>query len=169
MLRRLARLCGTVVFFLVWASALASEERTSFEGQIVRDIRLQGLQRTRKRIVFFKIKTKVGKPYSGDTVSADERRLIESGYFNSVTVLAQPLEDGVRVIFSFREKPMIKAILFEGNERYKTAALQKRISVRRGEIYDEVALVEGIAKIYELYEKKWPSCTSPSTTGRRTR
>ncbi len=154
MLRRLALLCGTVVFFLVWASALASEERTSFEGQIVRDIRLQGLQRTRKRIVFFKIKTKVGKPYSGDTVSADERRLIESGYFNSVTVLAQPLEDGVRVIFSFREKPMIKAILFEGNERYKTATLQKRISARRGEIYDEVALVEGIAKIYELYEKK---------------
>jgi outer membrane protein insertion porin family len=154
MLRRVALLCGTAVFVFIWLCAGGAEEGASFEGQIVRDIQLRGLQRTREPIVLYKIKTRVGKPYSAETVGADERRLYESGYFNSVSVLTQPLEGGVRVIFSFHEKPTVKAIVFEGNERYKTARLRKRISAQRGEIYDEIALVEGIAKIYELYEKK---------------
>jgi outer membrane protein insertion porin family len=160
MVRRLALVCAIAACAVAWSAAFASEEPGSFEGQLVRDIQLKGLQRTRESLVYNRIKTKVGKPYSAETVSADERRLIESGYFATVSVLAQPLEGtdrepgGVRVIFTFREKPMIKAILFEGNERYKTARLQKHITARRGEIYDEVALVEGIAKIYELYEKK---------------
>jgi len=154
MLKRLALLCGTVVLVLTWLPAFASEERAELEGQIVRDIQFQGLQRTQTPLVVYKIKTRVGKPYSTDTVSADERRLIESGYFSLVTVLTQPLEDGVRVIFSFREKPMIKAILFEGNARFKTPTLRKRVKAKRGEIYDEVALIEGIAELYELYEKK---------------
>ncbi len=154
MLRRFALLCGLAVFVLPWVPARAAQEGPSLEGQIVRDIELRGLQRTRRQLVLYKIKTHVGEPYSSDTVSADERRLIESGYFRTVSVMVQPLEDGVGVIFSFREKPTVKAILFEGNERYKTARLRKRIPIGRGEIYDEVALVEGIAEIYDLYEKK---------------
>jgi outer membrane protein insertion porin family len=154
MLRRLPLLCATVALVCVWLSAEAAEAPTSFEGQTVRDIQLRGLQRTREQIVLYKIKTKVGKPYAADTVSADERRLVESGYFNTVTVLTQPLEDGVRVIFSFQEKPTIKAILFEGNQRIKTARLQKKIAVKPGEIYDQVQLYKGIADIYELYQKK---------------
>jgi len=152
--KRALLLCVTVVFVFTCLTALASQERVSFEGQTVGDIQLQGLQRTRKEVVLYKIKTRVGKPYSAETISADERRLVETGYFNSVTVLAQPLEQGVRVIFNFAEKPTVKAILFEGNERLKTSRLQKKISARRGEIFDEVQLVEGIAEIIELYEKK---------------
>jgi len=154
MLRRFALLCGLAVFVLPWVPARAAQEGATLEGQIVRDIELRGLQRTRRQLVLYKIKTRVGEPYSSDIVSADACRLTESGYFRPVSYMVQPLEDGVRVIFNFREKPMVKAIIFEGNERYKTARLRKRIPIGPGEIYDEVALVEGIAEIYELYEKK---------------
>ncbi|MBN1918998.1 MAG: outer membrane protein assembly factor BamA [Verrucomicrobia bacterium] len=140
-----------------WAAADGASERqsgTPFDGLTVRDIEFQGLQRTRTQLVLYKMKTRVGTPYSAETVSDDEQRLMQSGYFSSVTVSVQPLTDGVRVILSFREKPTIKAIIFEGNERYKTARLLKKLTVQRGEIFDEVELVKGIAEIYELYEKK---------------
>ena len=165
MLTRAGLLCVVVLTCLCCSLALvvapalvraqqAGNERQSFEGQTVRDIEFRGLQRTRTQLVLYKIKTRVGKPYSAETVSDDENRLMQSGYFTPVTVSAQPVEDGVRVIFGFREKPTVKAIVFEGNERYKTARLMKKLTVHRGEIYDEVELVKGIAEIYELYEKK---------------
>ena len=159
MLIRAALLCVFVVACLACCPVRAvaqgaAGERQSFEGQTVREIEMRGLERTRRQLVLYKIKTRVGKPYSAETVSDDERRLMQSGYFTSVTVFTQPLEDGVRVILSFREKPIVKAIIFEGNKRYKTARLMKKLTVHRGEIYDEVELVTGIAEIFELYEKK---------------
>ncbi len=148
---RLFAVCAAVVgaiFFITATNTGAQEEK------IIKEIEFEGLVRTKEKIVRFQIKSKVGDKYSKETVTADEKRLIETGYFTNVTVSAQDVPGGIRLIFSFQEKPTLRAIIFTGNQKIPTKRLRKKIKLKSGEIFDEVELNEGIIEIADLYEKK---------------
>ena len=145
---------GALILLLLalpMASAFAQREQT-----IIREIKYEGLFRTRENLIKYKIKSEVGKQLSHETIVEDQKRLIETGYFQNVAIKTEPVEGGIKLIFSFKEKPILHDVIIRGNRKIKRKKLLDKIfdKIARGEIYDELEFYDAVLEIEKLYRKK---------------
>jgi outer membrane protein insertion porin family len=126
------------------------------EGAVIKEIKYEGLFRTRENLIAYKIKSQKGSKLSQDSLIGDQKRLIETGYFQDVLVKTEAIEGGVQLIFIFREKPLLQDVIISGNHTIKSEKITKKIlaKVGRGEIFDDIKLHEAISEIEEMYTKK---------------
>src|SRR5450756_1891615 len=78
-------------------------------------IEVQGNKRIETATILAKIKTKEGDIFSPAVIREDIRILYQLGHFEDVQVKTEGFEIGLKVIFSVKEKPLIREITFEGN------------------------------------------------------
>ncbi len=162
---------GVVVLsaLLLFAPAISAEEKA-----VVKEVRLEGLQRANKDFVRLKIRTKGEDEFSRDVVDEDIRNLMATGDFRNVTVAVNETPEGVEVVYVFEENPLIREVSFTGNEtisnkklvkkmepkeKKKKGGLLQRISIPGapplvGSIYDPAELERGISDVKDYYEKK---------------
>jgi outer membrane protein insertion porin family len=139
------RTLGALVLWATLASlALASPP---FK---VRDIRVEGLQRTSAGTVFNYLPVKVGDTLD-DQLSADAvRALFRTGLFQDVSLA----RDADVLVVTVVERPAIGAIEFKGNKTVETEKLEeslKQIGFAEGRIYDESLLDRVRQDLRELY------------------
>ena len=138
-----------VVFF---TSAVMGQ----IEQVVIKEIKYEGLFRTRENLIAYKIRSEAGKFLSHEILVEDQKRLIETGYFQDVNVRTEPIEDGIILVFTFREKSILQDVLLTGNRNVKSSKLLKKVfdKVGRGEIFDELEFYDAIFEIEEYYQKK---------------
>lgn len=110
-----------------------------FEPFIVKDIRLEGLQRTSVGTVFNYLPVKVGDKMTQDLSVEAIRSLYETGFFKDVRL---EKENGLLVIF-LAEKPAIASITLEGNSAIPSDQLKeglKQIGLYEGRVFDRSLL-----------------------------
>jgi len=129
---------------LVWAQE---------EGRIVA-VDVSGTKTIAKETILAKVQTKPGSPYQDAVVSEDIRRLFALGYFTDVKADVERLPEGLRLIFTVKEKPTISAIQFQGNRFFRTPRLLQLVAVKVGELYDPRKVKEGISAIKAEYARK---------------
>src|SRR5688572_32802897 len=100
---RWLRLAG-LLLGLHAAAALA------IEPFVIKDIRVEGIQRTEAGTVFSYLPVKVGDTMTDEKASSTIRALVATGVFRDVTIEA---EDGVLVVL-VQERPSIAQIHFPG-------------------------------------------------------
>lgn len=112
----LARLCIAFAAFVLCAAVRAAAAADAF---VVRDIRLEGLQRITAGTVFNYLPIKVGDTVDGTRTAAALRALFGTGFFRDVRLE----RDGETLVVSVIERPSIGSIEFSGNEDLKTEDL----------------------------------------------
>lgn len=127
-----------------------------FGGLPVRGIEVKGLKRIEKDAVLGKLTTKVGVVIDRETIRTDVQALFNMGYFDDIQVDAErdPAGAGANLILTVRERPVIGAIDFSGNERINTTDLEAVIKVKQWSILDVNKVKEDIALISKAYEDK---------------
>jgi outer membrane protein insertion porin family len=109
------RLSGLIVALFVSAPALA------FNPFVVKDIRVEGLQRTEAGTVFSYLPVKVGDVFDEAQAAEAIRALFGTGFFRDVRV---ETDNNVLVVV-VDERPAIASIDFVGVKEFDTAALKK--------------------------------------------
>src|SRR5438067_13921485 len=89
--------------FCAMLAALFAGSALAFEPFTVRDIRVEGVQRTEAGTVFNYPPTKVGDRVDDETAAAAEKALYATGFFRDVRLA---VENGVLVV-SVQERPTI--------------------------------------------------------------
>lgn len=112
----LARLRIALAVFVLCAAVRAAAAADAF---VVRDIRLEGLQRITAGTVFNYLPIKVGDTVDGTRTAAALRALFGTGFFRDVRLE----RDGETLVVSVIERPSIGSIEFSGNEDLKTEDL----------------------------------------------
>ncbi|MEO1128169.1 MAG: outer membrane protein assembly factor BamA [Planctomycetota bacterium] len=117
----------------VWAqdgtSSSALRDDNRYEGRLVTEVRITGLDRVSRRFVENNIRTGVGRPLSWDTVRADLRRLERLGEFNKVEAVAEQAADrSVVVIFELQEAPIVRDIAWVGNKELNDDDIAEAVS-----------------------------------------
>jgi outer membrane protein insertion porin family len=123
------------LLFLLYAS-----HATAFEPFVVRDIRVEGIQRTEAGTVFTYLPVKVGETMTEETAAAAIRSLYATGFFKDVRLEVE----GDVLIVTVEERPAIAQIDITGNKEFDKDALKKglkQIGLAESRIYDR-ALVE---------------------------
>lgn len=91
------------------------QEVASFHPFVVRDIRVEGLQRTEPDTVFTYLPIKVGETVDAAKITEAIRALYATGFFKDVRIEAE----GHDLIVSIVERPAIASITFEGLKEFE--------------------------------------------------
>ncbi|THF63466.1 outer membrane protein assembly factor BamA [Pseudothauera rhizosphaerae] len=127
-------LSGLMVALFASAPALA------FDPFVVRDIRVEGIQRTEAGTVFNYLPVRVGDTFSEDKAAEAIRALFATGFFRDVRI---EVENDVLVVL-LDERPAIAQIDFVGVKEFDKDALKKglaEVGLAEARIFDR-SLVE---------------------------
>jgi outer membrane protein insertion porin family len=143
------------VFFMVLVNPLADALPVSAqEVPLIKVIELKGNQRIEDDTIYGKISSAVGDHFSDDTVQKDVKDLYGIGYFDDVRVEIAPFEGGLKLIYLFDEKPTIRSIDFQGNDKIKTEDLKERITVTPGAIANPSLITDNINSVTAYYQSE---------------
>lgn len=113
----LPRLIAAAVFSLCAAQAAAIEPFT------VKDIRIEGIQRTEAGTVFSYLPVRVGEIFSDDKAAAAIRALYATGFFKDVRIEV----DGDVLVVAVEERPAIASVEFTGVKEFDKEQLRKSL------------------------------------------
>lgn len=111
------RLIAAAVFSLCAGQALAIEPFT------VRDIRVEGIQRTEAGTVFSYLPVRVGETFNDEKASAAIKALYATGFFKDVRIEA----DGDVLVVAVEERPAIASVEFTGTKEFDKEQLRKSL------------------------------------------
>ncbi len=109
-----------VVFFQVLILFALAGEAVAQDSFVVKEIRLEGLQRISAGTVFNYLPIKVGDEVDSNRTAEAIRALFKTGFFRDVTI---EREDDILVV-SITERPSIANIEFSGNKTVETDDLR---------------------------------------------
>src|SRR5689334_1523191 len=136
--RKRARLTLSVLVASLVASAVSCVA-WAVEPFVVRDIRVEGVQRTEPGTIFSYLPIKVGDRVTDEKISDAVKALYATGFFRDVRLEAQ----GDVLIVSVQERPTISSLTFSGNKEFDTDTIKKAlkdIGIAEARIFDRSAL-----------------------------
>ena len=109
------------------------------EPFVVRDIRVEGVQRTEAGTIFSYLPIKVGERVDDEKIAQAVKALYATGFFRDVRLEAQ----GDVLVVVVQERPTISSITFVGNKEFDTDTIKKAlkdIGIAEARIFDRSAL-----------------------------
>jgi outer membrane protein insertion porin family len=139
-----------LVASLALAAASAADIAMAFDPFVVRDIRVEGAQRTEAGTVFSYLPVRIGEQFTEDKASAAIKALFGSGFFQDVRI---EVDKDVLVVF-VQERPAIGSIDFSGNKEFDKDLLKKAlrdIGLVEGRVFDRASLEKVEQEIKRQY------------------
>jgi outer membrane protein insertion porin family len=120
----------------------------------VADVRVRGNERLTDAAVLNMVRTRVGAAYEEQIVQADERRLLESGRFETVAVEKTDSDDGIIVTFVVNERPAVTDLRIVGNSEISTSELLREVPLGPGDALNRYSIESARQGILNLYRGK---------------
>ncbi len=115
-------------------------------------VEVQGNKRIETATILAKIRTREGEIFSPAQIKEDIKALYQLGHFEDVQVKTDGFENGIKVIFSVKEKPLIREITFEGNTEKDSEDLKKDLTVLTRTAFNMQLIQENAEKIRLKYQ-----------------
>ncbi|HZP85173.1 MAG TPA: outer membrane protein assembly factor BamA [Burkholderiales bacterium] len=148
---------------LLFLSGLSSLPVSAFEPFQVKDIRVEGIQRTEPGTIFTYLPVRVGDTLTDEKAAAAIRSLYATGFFKDVRLEA---ENGVLVVV-VEERPAIDQITFVGQKEFdkdKLKAALKDVGLAEGRILDRAVLQRAEQELKNQYLSRGKYAAKITTT-----
>ncbi|MBI4808153.1 MAG: outer membrane protein assembly factor BamA [Nitrosomonadales bacterium] len=139
--------------FKKWAGLLPLLYATSvwaIEPFVIKDIRVEGIQRTEPGTVFSYLPVKVGDTLNDDRATASLHALFATGFFKDVELKA---EQGVLIVV-VKERPTVASVEIDGVKDFPKQQLLdnlKYVGLAEGRIFDKSALEKSENELKRQY------------------
>ncbi|MBU1127707.1 MAG: outer membrane protein assembly factor BamA [Candidatus Omnitrophica bacterium] len=124
---------------------------TASGGKQIVDIRIKGNYSISTVTILNRLKIKPGDMFEESALNKELKRLYAMGYFSDVFIEVEDHTDGVIVVFTVVEKPIITGIEFRGNTHIKSPKLLETVSIKAGDLLDHNRLSQDVAAIKGIY------------------
>ncbi len=145
------------------ALALLPLAAWGFDPFVVRDIRVEGVQRTDAGTIFSYLPIKVGERVDDEKVAQAVKALYATGFFRDVRIEAE----GNVLLVVVQERPTISSITFVGNKEFDTDTVKKAlrdIGIAEARIFDRSALERAEQELKRQYITRGLYSASVQTT-----
>jgi outer membrane protein insertion porin family len=115
-------------------------------------LEVQGNKRIETATILAKIKTKEGENFSPAQIKEDIKTLYQLGHFEDVQVKTEGFENGLKVTFFVKEKPLVREITFEGNDELTTEKLKEGMTLLPRTAFNIQLIQENAEKIRLKYQ-----------------
>jgi outer membrane protein insertion porin family len=148
----------SIFFALLLAGARQGAAQTPPESQprpiIIKDIAVQGNRRVQEAVILGRVTAKIGSPFVPTRLADDIRNVFALGFFDDVQMRVEDFEGGVKLVFVVVERPFVRDIVFAGNKKLDSTALQEKIDLKLGGVYNPVDVNRAGEKLKEYYEQE---------------
>ncbi len=137
-------------FLLLVLSSLVSLSTQAFEPFQVKDIRVEGLQRTEAGTVFSYLPIKIGDTVNDERATAAVKALYATGFFKDVRLEA----DGDVLVVAIEERPAIAQIEITGSKEFDSKQLKeglKQVGLAESRIFDRALLERAERELKNQY------------------
>ena len=156
--RRRVLLALVAVLWAVHATAV-----WAFDPFTVKDIRVEGVQRTEAGTIFSYLPIKVGERVDDEKVAQAVKALYATGFFRDVRIEAQ----GDVLLVTVQERPTISSLTFVGNKEFDTDTIKKalkEVGIAEARIFDRSALDRAEQELKRQYITRGKYAASVQTT-----
>ncbi len=143
--------------------SIASGAALAFDPFVVRDIRVEGVQRTEAGTVFSYLPIKVGDRIDDQKAAQAVKALFATGFFRDVRLERQ----GDVLVVVVQERPTISSIAITGNKEFDTETLKKAlkdIGLSEARIFDRSALDRAEQEMKRQYITRGKYAAQVTTT-----
>ncbi|MGE0652021.1 MAG: POTRA domain-containing protein, partial [Alphaproteobacteria bacterium] len=148
---RSAALAALALSGASWAVAgIAGPAAAQTQGDIITEIRVEGIERIEPETVRSYLPLRAGQPYDPQQVDASLKALFATGLFSDVSIR----REGSVVIVRVAENPIINRIAFEGNDVVESATLAAEVQLRSRVVYTRTRVQNDVKRIQDLYRRQ---------------
>lgn len=106
-------------------------------------------------VIISKMKTRIGSVYQENIISDDLKRLYLLGFFSDIKIDTQDYKDGLKIIVTVVERPIIEKISFAGITMItmKDEKLKQQLKSKEAQYLDYPSLSEDVRILKKMYEK----------------
>jgi len=144
-------------------AAIFATSANAFEPFVVKDIRVEGIQRTEAGTVFSYLPVKVGDTMTDDKASQAVKTLFSTGFFKDVRL---EIEGGVLVVL-VEERPAIASVDFVGMKAFEKDQINKglrEIGLAESRIFDRALVDKAEQELKRQYLTRGYYAASVTTT-----
>lgn len=133
----------------------ASSEPAPVVLKNVTGMEVSGNKAISTNVIVSKMKTRVGSAYQENIISDDLKRLYLLGFFSDIKIDTQDYKDGLKVIITVVERPIIDKIGFFGTNliTMKDEKLKEQLKSKETQYLDYPSLDEDVRILKKMYEK----------------
>ncbi len=125
------------------------------EGEVtVADIRIEGNQTIPESVILQKIQAQPQRPISERLIREDIRSLMSTRWFFNVKERLDDTPDGLILVYTVHEKPIVQRVEFRGNNKVKVKHLKAWTGLKAGSPFDARANSEAVTRIEREYKDK---------------
>lgn len=143
----LAAIFSLSLVFSILAPAYAADPT----GKIVTSITVTGNTTVPESTIMGVVKMKPGEALTADKVKQDMQAIYELGTFFDVVSNFNEVPEGVQVVYTVMENPVLQDVIIKGNTKVSSDKLNSMLTVKKGSILDSKALNENVRAIEQYY------------------
>ncbi len=140
-----------LLLFLCWLPAASAQ--TGYEKITSIVVTNVGPKVASDELIRANIHVKTGDTYIPASVDQDVLNLYATGFFSNIRVTDQRVDSGVILTYILQGKFRLTGISFEGNTKFSTPKLTKKLTSKIGDPLDERKLFNDCLEIQKMYEK----------------
>jgi outer membrane protein insertion porin family len=137
---------------LAWIPVFA--EQPYLPSGKINDIVIEGTRRIEPAVVTAASSLHHGETLSASKIRGEIKKIYATGFFDDVVISTEALDDGFRVIISVIEKPAIRDVTIEGNNKIDEEDIREVMDLSAFSVLNDAELNDNIAKIRDLYIEK---------------
>ena len=137
--------------FLLFLCLFLAVPAFADSSYLLSEIVVEGNQRVKQQAILDAVDFKAGQTVSPEDVDAAIQAIYQIGRFSDVTASVAD-SNGVQILtFEVEERPLVRKLRFEGNEKLKSDKLRKAVSFRTPGIYDPKEINRSVEEIKVAY------------------
>ena len=123
-------------------------------GYRVEAIEVRGANRVSPDAIRKAMRTQVGEELDLEKVRQDVKAIYKMGYFRDVTFDSEEVPGGYRLTVIVAEKPIVGAVVIEGNKDVDSTELRAALTVKERSLFQEEKVKESVKKLKEVCQNK---------------
>ena len=128
-------------------------------GGVVTEIQFEGLAHIDEFVVRSSLALKGGDEVDPIKVRESIQGIYETGYFEDVRAegfrqVSDAESNGVRLLFTIKEKPVIRSVTIQGNKKLDDDALMEEMTIDASDIINYTKIQKNILKMRDAYIEK---------------
>lgn len=137
-----------------YSPPLYAQSQDTTEEITVADIRIEGNETIPESVILQKIQSQPQRPVSERLIREDKRSLMSTRWFFSVSERIDETPQGLVLVFTVHERPIVQRVEFIGNKKIKLKHLKAWTGLKAGSPFDHVANREAVNRIEQEYKDK---------------
>jgi outer membrane protein insertion porin family len=117
-------------------------------------IRIEGNETIPQDAILAKITTQPGRNITNRQVREDKRNLMSTRWFYNVNERFEPTDDGVVLIFTVHERPIVRRVEYRGINKLKLKELASWTNLKKGSPFDHMANRDAVHRIEQEYRER---------------